>query len=182
MEMTGETTAFNEFEALQTIDEQLRHADEQARSRMLAYMFTKYGGPVAAPHVRSAIGPATAGAAANPVPNQNSEAGTYGTFAELYDAAQPQTHGEKALVAGYWLQVCGGNDEWPSQDVNNLLKNQGHGVKNITAALGNLKVAKPAFALQLKKSGKSQQSRKLYKLTVAGINAVNAMIARGTTK
>jgi hypothetical protein len=36
-----------------------------------------------------------------------------------------------------------------------------------------------ALALQLKKSGKSKQSRKLYKLTVAGIKAVEAMIARG---
>jgi hypothetical protein len=56
------------------------------------------------------------------------------------------------------------------------LKNLGQGLANITNAIDGLRNQKPALVLQLKKSGKSQQARKTYKLTVAGIKAVEVMI------
>jgi hypothetical protein len=37
-------------------------------------------------------------------------------------------------------------------------------------------VQKPALVLQLKKAGKSRQARKTYKVTVAGVKAVEAML------
>ena len=94
----------------------------------------------------------------------------------MFDAAQPQTGAQKALVAGYWLQACEGAGSFDSQRANTELKPLGHGVANITAALDTLKTQSPALALQLKKSGTSQQARKTYKITVAGETAVKAMI------
>jgi hypothetical protein len=41
----------------------------------------------------------------------------------------------------------------------------------LTAALDELKAARPAFAIQLRKSGSSQQARKKYKITAAGEKA-----------
>lgn len=98
------------------------------------------------------------------------------TFAELFEAAHPETQAEMALVAGYWVQVCQGQENFDSFTANRELKHLGHVLKNITVALEVLKKEKPALVLQLAKSGKSKQARKTYKLTVAGIKAVEAKI------
>ena len=97
------------------------------------------------------------------------------SFAELFAAARPKTERQKALVASYWLQVCQNQPSFASQAINAHLKDLGHGVGNITEALTQLKNERPALALQLKKSGTSKQARKTYKLTLEGINRVDAM-------
>jgi hypothetical protein len=74
------------------------------------------------------------------------------------------------------LQVCQGAESFDAFSAHKELKNLGQGVGNITIAIDSLKSQKPALALQLKKSGKTQQSRKTYKITVAGINSVASMI------
>lgn len=102
----------------------------------------------------------------------------FNSFAELYDAVQPGSQAEKALAAGYWLQVSCEGDSFDAQSANNLLKNLGHGVGNITKAIDYLKIQTPALALQIKKGGTSRQARKLYKVTVAGIRAIEEMIGR----
>src|SRR5947209_19282117 len=43
---------------------------------------------------------------------------SFSDFASFYDAANPRTEAEKALVAGYWLQVLQGNPDWDSQTAN----------------------------------------------------------------
>jgi hypothetical protein len=107
---------------------------------------------------------------------EQADAPKYGAFAELFNDAQPKTQSEKALVAGYWLQVCQGAESFDGFSANKELKHLGEGVENITAAITALKGLKPAQAMQLKKSGKSKQARKTYKLTVAGIQAVEGLI------
>jgi hypothetical protein len=47
---------------------------------------------------------------------------------------------------------------------------------NITAALDDLKEVQPQLVLQLKKSGKSRQARKTYKISVAGVQRDKEMI------
>jgi hypothetical protein len=100
----------------------------------------------------------------------------YSTFAEVFDAAGPETQSQKALIAGYWLQVCRGAADFDGFSANKEMKQLGHGLQNITVAIEALKNEKPALALQIGKSGKSRQSRKTYKLTVAGIKSVEEMI------
>lgn len=87
---------------------------------------------------------------------------------------------DKALVGGYWLQICEGAEAFASQAINDNLKNLGEGVGNVTQALDGLKNAKPALILQIKKSGKSKQSRKTYKLTHAGVKTVEDWIANNS--
>lgn len=104
----------------------------------------------------------------------------FDSFAELYDAArQPTGNPEKALVAGYWLQVCQSAESFDAQSANNELKNLGHALPNVTNSFESLKKKKPALVLQLKKSGTTQQARKTYKLTIAGKKAVEEMIVNG---
>lgn len=106
----------------------------------------------------------------------NSSATSYMHFADLYDDALPSTHPDRALVAAYWVQVLGGADSFTATEVNEALKNLGHGAPNITDALTSLQRRKPAHVRQLEKRGKSKQGRKVYKVTHNGIKAVEAMI------
>ena len=101
---------------------------------------------------------------------------TFLTFAELFDRANPSTVATKALVAGYWLQVCEGGETFTAQMVNKELTNLGHRIPNITSALESLKALKPSLALQLKKGGNSRQARKTYKLSASGEQQVKNMI------
>ena len=102
----------------------------------------------------------------------------YNSLAELDHAARPETGAMKVLVGGYWLQVCNQQEEFSAQAVNDGLKEIGARVANVTVAFNTLKSANPSLVLQVRKSGKSQQARKQYRLTVAGIRAVDEMIKR----
>lgn len=95
---------------------------------------------------------------------------------ELYNAFGPKFAAEKALVVAYWYQVITEHADFTAQEVNASLKHLGQGVSNITDALGSLMKKKPALAMQVKKTGKSKQSRKKYRLTIEGINRVNEQI------
>lgn len=103
-------------------------------------------------------------------------AASYSSFADLYDAADPETGAEKALVAGYWLQVCEQSDTFTAQAANKLLTNLGHKIANITLAFAPHQTSRPALVLQVSKSGRSQQARKTLKLSRAGLNRVEEMI------
>jgi hypothetical protein len=100
----------------------------------------------------------------------------FGDFASLVDACNPDTDSTRALVAGYWLQVCQGGQSFDGQSANKELKHLGHASTNITMALGALISQKPALVLQLRKSGNTKQARKLYKVTEAGVRRVKHMM------
>ena len=88
--------------------------------------------------------------------------------AELYSAVDPKTDSEKALLATYWLMVEEGESDVDSQSINSLLKNLGYGVGNITRAFSGLINTRPQLVIQTRKTGKTRQARKRYKLTEQG--------------
>ncbi|MDF2116683.1 hypothetical protein PY365_13935 [Roseiarcaceae bacterium H3SJ34-1] len=160
----------DEIDAMKQIAELMEKLDESARIRALDWVMSKYG--LARP-MAARISPSNSTADG---PHSNSS-GTYDSFAELFDAAQPAGDRDKALVAAFWTQVCMNAESFPSQMLNDQLKDLGHRISNITDALTRLKIEKPALVLQLKKSGTTKQARKTYKLTQEGIRRVNTMIA-----
>ena len=101
-------------------------------------------------------------------------------FAALFDAANPQTAEAKALIAGYWFQIKEGNTDLDAQTLNTALKDLGHGIRNITVALGGLEGRSPALARQIKKSGTTKQARKRYRITTAGRRAAERLLAGGS--
>lgn len=107
---------------------------------------------------------------------QDAAAPFFSSFAELCAAADPTTSADKALVAGYWLQVCGGLDTFTSMACNTELKHYGTAVGNITRAFDLLIGTRPQLVVQMEKSGKSAQARKKYKVTTSGIKAVEEMM------
>lgn len=97
--------------------------------------------------------------------------------ASLFVAANPSTGSEKALIVAFWLQAYMQHEEWEGFAVNTELKHLGHGLKNVTDALNALIEHKPQLAVQVRKSGKTKQARKRYKLTVEGTRKVRQMVS-----
>jgi hypothetical protein len=167
-----------ELKAMEAVHAALVGLTPEARNRVVAWAVgaLQVVAPAIAPVPDGKGGqPPQQRPAANLAPEEAAPA-SYPTFADLFSAASPKTNAEKALVGGYWLQVCQGAESFVSMSINNELKNLGEGVDNITSAFDGLKDVKPQLALQVRKEGKSQQARKLYKLTVAGVRSVDAMI------
>src|SRR5665213_807961 len=154
-----------EIKAMGTISSALEDLESDARARVLYWAMSRYGITSAGQKAFKMPGVNTNGGA-------GSTPGEYATFADLFDAAKPITEREKAMVAAYWLQVCENAESFQSQSLNDLLKDLGHGIGNITEALNQLKNDRPALLLQLKKSGSSRQARKTYKLTQVGTRRV----------
>ncbi len=174
--MSIEETALDpELAAIHTVFGALKPLEPDSRERVVSYVVA-----------RLEISPGASGrASAAPVEEDQvnehlpelADRKSFETLAELFDAAgKPDKHPVKALVAGYWVQVCEGADSFESLSANKALKDLGYGIPNITQAITGLKDRNPAFVIQLKKSGTSKQARKTYKVTKAGIEAVEEMI------
>ena len=167
-----------EFLAMQTIYTALEPLDDDARNRVVNYIVARL--EVTLQNVAKPSGSgstkANGGDEEVSMESEGNIAPKYNSLAELYNATQPESTADKALVAGYWLQICQGVESFDGLSANKELKHLGHGLANITNAIDSLKSQKPALALQLKKSGKSQQARKVYKITVEGIKRVEGMI------
>ncbi len=164
-----------EFDAMKTIHDALSPLDESARSRVVQYIVNRL--EIDAPTHNFDTDEQNDTQDNNVSTTTVRQTASIETFAELYDLANPTTTAEKALVSGYWLQACEGAENFASQAANKELTHLGHKIANITKALDSLKSTKPALILQLKKSGGSQQARKTYKLSHAGLKKVEEMIS-----
>ncbi|MDB5491916.1 MAG: hypothetical protein JWO78_1765 [Micavibrio sp.] len=169
MENTAHSNATDEITAMSKIASALEALDSNSKKRVLTWACQAFGVQV------SGHKPAST----DPVTNDNATSRIISGdgVAEVFDKADPQTGAQKALVVAYWFQTHDGLDGFSSQAVNSELKNLGHGIANITAAFTDLLEDK--LALQVQKSGKTQQARKVYKLTRKGILQVEAMINNG---
>lgn len=106
----------------------------------------------------------------------------FSEFHDLFDATVPKTESDRALVGGYWLQVCSERPDFTGQEVNDQLKQLGHPASNITRAFDFLQEQKPVLARQIQKTGKAKQGRKKYKLTREGQTRVEEMYRGGLTE
>lgn len=135
--------------------------DEKARWRVLRWVIEHFAPP---PDISL---PA--------IPLMKHEGG-FATLSDLFAAAEPKRERDKALVSAYWFQRQSPSGSFTAQEVNKGLKDLGSRVINITGALGDLAEQSPRLVAQLGKSGKSRQSRKTYRLTPAGMEAVQRML------
>jgi hypothetical protein len=167
---TSEANMQDELDAMNKMVQLLEPLDVAARARVLAWVIGVLDVQVAPSSTALALvdkGTFKTSVDGPPI---------FATFAELFHAAEPRLEKEKALLAAYWIQKSSGVDQFASQQVNTELKHIGYGVTNITDALSQLISDRPSLAIQLTKSGQSQQARKTYKITDAGYRYVHAML------
>ncbi len=160
-----------ELAAMEGVNNAIKDLDTEAQVRVLRWAASRYG--ISAPPPDSVQ--ASAGYAAEAA--QPTSAASVG---DLVHAAGASAGPDQAMVVAYWLQSHEGRDGWSGAEVNDALKNLGHGQANITATLSRLMKRKPALVMQIGKAGRSQQARKTYKLTAAGIRTVEAMLQAGS--
>jgi len=158
-----------EIAAMSAVAKALEPLDELVRRRVISWAASRFGLQLPAPSKSLGIEREAASTG-------ESARVEFESFAELFDAADPKTDKDRALVAAYWAQICQSQATFPAQTLNASLKDLGHGLSNVTVALDGLKDEKPALVLQLKKSGTSKQARKTYKLTVEGAKRVRQML------
>jgi hypothetical protein len=166
-----------EISAMQTMADALSDLEYDARERVLRWAAEKFGVELAIrrSHVRPGVAPSLDAEDILLDP-------TFADFVDLLDAVAPRTDVERALTGAYWLQIVQGVQSWASQAVNDLLKDTGHGLSNVTASLTKAQNRKPALVRQVSKSGKTAQARKQYKLTTAGVAAIRGALAGRTTE
>jgi hypothetical protein len=159
-----------EIDATRDIYKLLKPLDSTARVRVVTHVASMLGivPSTKLPELAETLAPT--GRSDESLSGQ--ENGEFATFAEFFDALDPQTEADKALAAGYWIQVGEKAESFDAQSANKELKHLGHAAGNITQALSALMQQKPALVVQLKKSGSSRQARKTYKVTQAGVNEV----------
>ncbi|MFK4806212.1 hypothetical protein ACI3KX_10110 [Microbacterium sp. ZW CA_36] len=168
-----------EIEAMGAVSKALTGLDEGARGRVIRWAAERYGVELA----KSSRTPGKADAPKDRDEDEHDEeveeedGGGWDHFADLHDSAGPKSNSDRLLVAAYWVQVVEGKTQFGSFELNKLLKDLGHGVDNTAHAMTALINQKPALVLQLKKSGKSRQARKTFKVTTAGVKVVEQMIA-----
>ena len=162
-----------ELAAMQKVNQVLGPLDAAARQRVIAWASDLFGISVNRRDVHRFPGDSSITA-----PNREEVSPSeFSDVATLFVAANPTTGAEKALVVGYWLQVSQGREDWDGFSVNTELKHLGHGLKNVTDALDSLIEQRPQLVIQTKKSGKSKQARKQYRLTVEGVKRVSQMLS-----
>lgn len=176
-----------EIEAIGEVSKALSSLEEEARDRVIRWAAERYGvalgtraqgslSDIRFPGDRQEADGATDGHRIAPAREEPPE---WGHFAELFDASGATTHPESMLVAAYWVQEIQGRDSFGSLELNRLLKDLGRGVTGTAKVMSSLIERKPALVLQLRKSGSSQQARKVYRLTEAGKKTVDHMISNG---
>jgi hypothetical protein len=92
-------------------------------------------------------------------------------------ACSPDSDDRRALLAAAFISHGSESGTFTGAQVNGALKHLGHRVDNITRVLDALIAQRPAMVVQLRKSGASRQARKLYKVTDAGLQEVQRLIA-----
>lgn len=178
--MSEPSSAVKEFDAIKKLHDALEPLSPESRMRVIGYITSLLGiqTSIAPPQLKMGEREAAAEGEEekDETPVGSKDAKSYDNFAELYSAASPGSNGEKALVAGYWLQVCGGAENFTAAAAQKELTHLGHSIANITDAIDAMKGQKPQLILQLKKSGASKQARKLYKVSHEGVKKVQALI------
>lgn len=163
-----------EVEAMKKVADALKELDRDAVTRVIAWIADAYR--IQHQQPRSVTSNTPASAFAQPASPPAGHEQMFTDANDLYHATSPSSDVERALVVGYWFQVCQGQEDFDSQSVNGELKQLGYPVGNITRAFEGLQKRKPVLASQTRKSGTSRQARKKYKLTRQGIAAVEGMI------
>ena len=162
-----------EITAMSAIVSALEDLEEAQVARVLNWAQQRY--TVAQPGVAGP--PKSEGVVPDDVEASPGQSG-FGEFHDLFEAASPDNGLDRALLAGYWLQVEKSQETFGSGPLNRELKHLGYPASNITRDLGKLMNQSPKLVMKVRKEGSARQSRNRYKLTSSGIDAVTQMLSK----
>jgi hypothetical protein len=171
------TLQLTDLKALQTILQALEPLPEDERARVLRWAGERLGIQQVLPgRAGGAVKAAAIDAAFEKHP------GGFHSVGEFLAAASPETDVDRVLCVAVYLQDFSESPDTTTlsgKQINDQLKDLGHGVKNITDAINTLKERKPQHMIQTKKAGKAQQAWKEYRVTRAGVDYAYKLISEG---
>lgn len=165
-----------DLKALETVLKTLQPLSEAERERVLRWASEKLGIQLTASrHVGSG---GMKKAAAIDVAFEKHPDG-FENVSEFLAAASAASDVDRVLCVAAYLQDFSDSQDvtLSGKQINDELKNLGHGVKNITDSINTLKARKPQHMIQVKKSGKAKQAWKEYRVTRAGVDYAYRLIS-----
>ena len=160
-----------EVAAMAALSEALDPLSDEVRVRVLAWARSRYA---------PAIGPAMS--AAEPTPARVSGLAGYTTLAEFVAACGADTDSGRVLATATFVTQRNAADSFTAAEIQSELKHLGYGVGNITRVIDGLSGQRPQLVVQLKKQGNTRQARKVYKVTEAGIQETQRMLAGSSAR
>ena len=91
---------------LDAVAKALEPLDGVVRQRVISWAASRFGASLPAPNESSGTGRHTVSAG-------ESVRGEFESFAELFEAADPKTDKDRALIAAYWTQICQSQANFP---------------------------------------------------------------------
>lgn len=166
-----ESPEIDELDVVRRVRDLLLRLPADARSRAFDYVIRLL-------KENSGLAETSDRSSANQIPlseqhDRNEFSGTFDKFIERID---PQSDSDTALATAYWIQVKENAENFSASEVNRRLIHLGRRIGNITNALGSFQKNSPYYVIQVKKKGSTKQARKIYKVTAAGISAIDNMI------
>lgn len=158
-----------EIAAMSSVTDALKDLDVEARKRVLGWASKRFAVSVST----SGVDEPENGSGND----ETNDATEYEEFHELFEAAAPESGLDRLLAVAYWFQVIKGQASLDGYSLNNELKHMGHASSNVTRDMNSLMGRSPALAIKIRKEGSTKQARNQYKLTRAGIQAVEEMLA-----
>ncbi len=165
-----------DLKALESILKTLEPLQEDERARVLRWTAEKLG--------IQQVGPGKAGGAAGKVAPIDAafekHPSGFQSVGDFLAAASPDTDADRVLCVAVYLQDFSEKPDevrLSGKQINDVLKDLGHGVKNITDSINTLKLRKPQHMIQTKKSGKSRQAWKEYRVTRSGVEYAYKLIS-----
>jgi hypothetical protein len=172
------TLQLTDLKALETILKTLEPLSEDERERVLRWASEKLG------IQQAPLGRVGSGALKKPVAIEaafEKHPGGFQNVGEFLAAASPASDADRVLCVAVYLQDFSASPDatLSGKQINDELKNLGHGVKNITDSINTLKSRKPQHMIQTKKAGKAKQAWKEYRVTRAGVEHAYRLISEG---
>lgn len=156
----------DELEVMGAVYNEFMRVDDEAKQRVLDWIAGKF----------SLISSKNAITGTKPLAGETITIESFDSVADAFTTASPEIDRDKALIVAAFLQRKMGKGEITGYEINQELRQLGHGLRNVTDAMSQMMEKKPKLMIQVKKEGKSKQARKKYKVTSEGFKAVQEML------
>lgn len=159
-----------EIKIMNEIYRSLKNLDENARQRIIKWIIDKYSLDLIKHDDVDFI------KTKENIFTPQFEIKSFKSVADIFSKAHPKNDIEKVLIVSAYLQENKLGSELTGREINRGLNLLGHGVRNITSAIGSLINRKPQLMIQTRKEGKTKQAQKKYKVTTEGLALATKMI------
>jgi len=157
-----------ELRVMSAVYEEFTRIDDEAKQRVLNWVAGKFS--------LKSYKAAMTGIGASALDKGTVSIESFNSVADAFNAAGPEIDRDKALVVAAFIQKSIGKDEVTGYEINQELRQLGHGLNNITDAINQMMGKSPKLMMQVKKEGKSKQARKKYRVTAEGFKVVQQML------